>query len=317
MGDGDTGGGDGDEDTDDADGDGVLDRFEIGDTIGTPSDSSNGRHESDAEADPGADAADADADAGGEAGPEPDSGGEIPTPRERASPEPEITTPRERAPPDAGNGDAATRGASDAVEGAERAGSHGPTDAAGPNPFEGDGPAFQETQRLRQRWLWVAVLGVSLFSVVTWLFNPVGQLLTVILLGVPAVGILGTYAARLETGVHEDGVHVRFFPLHRKERVVAYDDVTGVDSREFDAFSDFGGIGIRRTRSTWAYIATSGHGVIIERAEQPDVLIGTEHPEELRRAVEAGLSLSRGVEGGLDERWRAVANFEESSRIDT
>lgn len=301
MADGD--GGDGDDDGEER----GLDRFEIGDTIGTPSDGSNGHHEADDETERAATEADTESVESGPA--EEPTGDAIPTPRERAEPDSGTEPPGDESPADTDNGETAALRETSEPE--------ADTTQVDADAFDGDGPVFEETQRLRQRWLWAAVLGVSLFSVVTWLFNPTGQLLTVILLGVPAVGILGTYAARLETRVEADGVHIRFFPLHRSARVVKYDDLTGVDSREYDAFGDFGGIGIRRTRDAWAYVAKSGPGVVMERGDDMDVIVTTERPEELKRAVETGLSRSRGVEGGLDERWRAVANFEDSSRIDT
>jgi hypothetical protein len=56
--------------------------------------------------------------------------------------------------------------------------------------------------------------------------------------------------------------------------------------------------------------------VVLERADRLDVVVGTDRPVELERAAERGLARSRGAEGGLAERWRAVANFDASDRID-
>jgi hypothetical protein len=291
MADGDSGGTGGEDDREES----VRDRFELGDTVGEP--------------DADADATSGDADDGPTA-----RSGEDTAPEDTdsaAAPEedgPRILTPRERA--------AAGADRDQDTEAAGPGAAADATDETAASPFDGDAPAFEEVQRFRQRWLWTAVLGVSLLSVVTWAFNSTGPLLTVLLLGVPAVGTLGTYVARLETTVREDGVHVRLFPLHRRARVVQFRDVTGVQRREYDAFGDFGGIGIRRTHDAWAYITGSGPGVVLERADRLDVVVGTDRPVELERAAERGLARSRGAEGGLEERWRAVANFDASDRID-
>ncbi len=215
-----------------------------------------------------------------------------------------ILTPSERAARAADDG---TTAAADA----------GRDDVVRASDFDGDGPVFEEVVRFRQRWLWVSVIGVSLFSVVTWLANPTGTLLTAILLGVPVVGTVGTYVARLETAVHADGLHLRLFPLHRTERVVRFGDVTGIERSQVGVFGDFGGIGIRRVGGTWAYVVESGDAVTLERAEQTDVLVTTRRAEDLERALQVGLSRARGVEGGLDDRWRAVANLDDSRVIDS
>jgi len=187
---------------------------------------------------------------------------------------------------------------------------------AGTAPAAGsDSPwSFEEVQRFRQRWLWATIAVVSALAVATVLFRPTGPVVTALLLVLPAIGIPGTYLARLRTEVREDGLYVQLFPLHRSPRRVGFEDVTDQETVEFRAFRDYGGIGIRRTPDGWAYLVTGGGGVRVERGEgTPSVVVGSRRPDELERALAAGAARARTtVEGDDGPRWRAVADFQRS-----
>jgi hypothetical protein len=167
------------------------------------------------------------------------------------------------------------------------------TDRRGP-----DGGGFEESQRLRGRWRWwtvVAVLVVSLVAVVLGRPRPaVAAGLVAVPVGLAAV----TWLARLRTSVRDDGVHVRFLPLHPRPRVVRFDDVVGVERVTVSALGDYGGVGIRRDHDSWAYIVESGEALRFERRDRPDVVVGSARVGEFHRAVRA----ARGADGDPDER---------------
>lgn len=182
--------------------------------------------------------------------------------------------------------------------------------------LEGEPPddppwSFEEVQRFRQPWLWAVALGVSAFAVVTVVVQRPGPVLSALLLGLPAVGLPGTYLARLRTEAREDGLYITLWPLHRSPRRVAFADVTDHETIEIRPFRDYGGIGIRRTPGGWAYVVGAGGAVRLEREEAPSVVVGTERPEDLDRAVAAGVArAAAAVEGDRRPKWEAVADFQ-------
>lgn len=137
-------------------------------------------------------------------------------------------------------------------------------------------PRFRETQRFRQPWLWV-LLGLA--GLPAFVIGSIGGI--VIVLGVTMLFAV----ARLETEVREDGVYIRFAPLHRSYRQIPFDEVAGVERAEFGLLT-YGGLGIRWTADTWAYMTRRGHGVKIRRPNAKAVVIGSERPEELLEAIE-------------------------------
>ena len=134
---------------------------------------------------------------------------------------------------------------------------------------------YSETQRLRQPWIW-ALLGLA--SVPTLVFGNVVGL--VIILAV--VGLI--YSVKLKTEVRTDGIHVRFAPFHRSFRRLPFDRIERVERTEFGLLT-YGGIGIRWTPDTVAYMTTRGSGIKIDRENGKSVVIGSQKPSALIGAI--------------------------------
>jgi hypothetical protein len=141
-----------------------------------------------------------------------------------------------------------------------------------------------------------AVLSVgSVLAVVV--FRP-GSVGTVAFLATAVVLPVSVAFASLRTVVDDDGAKLRLVPLQLRPRVVRFEDIVDVDRTSVSALRDYGGVGIRLGRDSWAYIVTSGEAVRIERADQPDVVVGSAMREELYRAVERGRRTTRDSDPG-------------------
>ena len=154
---------------------------------------------------------------------------------------------------------------------------------------------YSETQRFDQWWLWLFVL-LPLLGIFVWAFvqqillgkpfgdNP-GNNAELILSGVLPIGILLLFRAmRLDTTLSEEGVEVRFFPFVKK-RTYAWQDIERAYLRRYNSLMEFGGWGIRFGHSGTAYNVAGKYGLQLELRSGKRLLIGTQDPERLRRAL--------------------------------
>ena len=105
------------------------------------------------------------------------------------------------------------------------------------------------------------------------------------LVGLYCLGTIGLLMfLRMETQVRTRGVYVRMRPLPwahiTPESIVAHSAVT------YRPIRDYGGWGLRRTlRGDRAYNASGNRGVRLEFADGRHVLVGSQNPDRLDRAV--------------------------------
>jgi len=93
---------------------------------------------------------------------------------------------------------------------------------------------------------------------------------------------------RLSTEIGENEIRVRMKGFHRK-RSIPLDAVRGVKVVTFDPVKDFGGYGIRATKSGVAMVARGNHGVRMEMKDGTMVVIGSQRAE----ALAAGITSAR------------------------
>ena len=99
----------------------------------------------------------------------------------------------------------------------------------------------------------------------------------------------GFLALRLVTEVREDGVHVKFAPLHRSFHRIPWDNVDGVSVGTYDPMEYGGwgwGIRVSPTGAKRAYRISGEDGVEIRRTDGRDLFVGTRRPTELVEATE-------------------------------
>jgi hypothetical protein len=158
----------------------------------------------------------------------------------------------------------------------------------------GNGPAFEEVQRFRGRWTLIGTAVLSVACVVSVVVFRTGSVGTVAFLATAIVLPLSVGVASLRTVVDDEGVELRLVPVHLRPRVVRFEDVVGVERVSVKAFRDYGGVGVRLGRDSWAYIVTSGEAVRLERVDRPDVVVGSAKREDLHRAIQRGRGATRG-----------------------
>lgn len=137
-------------------------------------------------------------------------------------------------------------------------------------------PLFRETQRMRQPWVW-ALLALS--SIPALVFSSVVGLL--VILTVAAL----LYSIQLITEVRIDGIYVRFAPIHRSFRRFPFEQIEQVERTEFGLLT-YGGIGIRWTANTVAYMTTRGSGIKINRENGRSVVIGSQRTSEMLKTID-------------------------------
>lgn len=139
----------------------------------------------------------------------------------------------------------------------------------------GTSAIFEETQRFGQLWLWLLIGAIGIVSVIT----SVG-------VGLIIVGavVVFFWLVELTTEVREDGVYVRFAPVHRSYRHIRFDDIESCEVTDFGLLT-YGGIGIRWTPSTIAYMTTRGKGVKLQRDGEKSIVIGSQRADELSAAI--------------------------------
>lgn len=167
-----------------------------------------------------------------------------------------------------------------------------------------DTVSFREIQRFRQPLLWVllgttaivviGLMGYGLFVQLIlgrpWGNNPVpdGVLVAIagsaILIMVAVVWLM--YAARLITEVRISGLYVRFFPFHRAFQKVDLRNVTKIEVRTYQPIRDYGGWGIKNGLRGKVYNVYGNRGVHLSFPLGTDLMIGSQRPEELARAIE-------------------------------
>jgi hypothetical protein len=124
---------------------------------------------------------------------------------------------------------------------------------------------YCKVQRFRQTWIWLLIallVGIAWYGFLQQIVlgkpfggNPALDLMMWIFWIVFGVGLpLLFYSVKLIVEVKEDGIHIRFFPLHSRGK-------------------------------GWAYNVSGNRGVQLELADGKQLLIGSQNPEKLAQMI--------------------------------
>lgn len=155
-----------------------------------------------------------------------------------------------------------------------------------PAPAAFDGLVFTEEQRFTRHWWWL--LGLSALLVALSFFRvghhplPLGA--RVLLLALPLL-LVGMFTwLRLDTRVDAAGVSYRMRPLSRQR--LAWAQVRRAYVREYAPITEYGGWGIKGySFRNYALNVAGSQGLQLELANGRRILLGTQHPAELRQAL--------------------------------
>jgi len=154
---------------------------------------------------------------------------------------------------------------------------------------------FREVQKFRQAWLWLILLapmgfvGWGAYQQFVlrrpWGDRPMPDTGLLVFCGAMALFLVWFFVLRLVTEVRDNEVTVQFVPMWRK-RTIALAQIRGAESVQYRPIRDYGGWGIRRGLTGWAYNVSGNRGVLLKFFGGTDVLIGSQRPEELAAVIE-------------------------------
>ena len=165
---------------------------------------------------------------------------------------------------------------------------------------------FREVQRFRQKWLWPFLAAVPLSLIGIFGYGMIQQLVlgrpwgdrplsdTALAVIGPLMILLGIgltllfFKMKLLTEVREDGMHINFVPLAR--RTVLFANIISCEVRTYNPIREYGGWGARFGPAGKAYNVSGNRGVQLKLSNGERLLIGSQRPEELAQAVQAGMN---------------------------
>ena len=147
---------------------------------------------------------------------------------------------------------------------------------------------FQETQRFRQIWIWVLILGISGFSISSLFLLEDKAPLSSVDLAFPIGMILLLnvlfLSFTLSTRIEADSLSYRFFPFTRW-RTFRFKEIEALDLIEYNGLWEYGGWGIKWNGDTWSYTTGGKWGIIVKTTDKK-FLLGTQKPEEVREVID-------------------------------
>jgi hypothetical protein len=160
---------------------------------------------------------------------------------------------------------------------------------------------FKEEQRFRHLWLWIVVILASALPwiglVIQVIFrqklgnNPAPDWVVILIWLVFGIGLpLFFYSIKLITEVRKDGIHLRFFPFHRKFKIFHYNEIESYTAREYKPIREYGGWGIRYVIGGIAYNVYGNKGLQLVLKNKKKILVGTQKPEEFYQAINKAVS---------------------------
>ncbi len=155
---------------------------------------------------------------------------------------------------------------------------------------------FTEKQRFSLWWVIPIILiplAISFWGIVQQIFlnkpfgdNPAPDWALIASFVGPLVLVVFFLSLTLHTRIDQDGITYRFFPVHRREKFIKWNDVAQVEVRKYKPILEYGGWGFRTGRNGKALNTSGNKGLQIVFNDGKKLLIGTQKPDELSRTLE-------------------------------
>jgi len=151
---------------------------------------------------------------------------------------------------------------------------------------------FEETQRFNQIWLWILLIGISIFAIIQftlYLINsssegpmPAHSIIMLLVTLAFAIGInVLFYFIKLKTKITSDEVSILFHPFINKPKIFTWAEIKEAYVRKYKPIWEYGGWGIRYRWGGRAYNTSGNMGLQLIMKSGKKILIGTQKPEEL------------------------------------
>lgn len=154
---------------------------------------------------------------------------------------------------------------------------------------------FSETQRFKQLWIWVILLGINSISMygiyqqiilgIPYGNNPMSNTGLIVTSSITMLLTLFFILLRLDTQITPEGISIRFFPVHKQFKVFTWDQISKAYIRKYAPIREFGGWGLRLWGKGIAYNVSGNIGLQLELNSKKKILIGTNKPVELKEAL--------------------------------
>ena len=142
--------------------------------------------------------------------------------------------------------------------------------------------AYEELQVFNQVWIWVLMgvetAGVLLPMVIVKVALPILALAALVML----LTLVLMASLKMKTRIDDEGVHYRLSGFQWKDRVIPWTEIDQVYVRKYSPMMEYGGWGIRKGKSGWAYTMRGNYGIHIVKKDGKQILVGTQHPEAVK-----------------------------------
>jgi len=151
---------------------------------------------------------------------------------------------------------------------------------------------FKEKQAFTQSWLIILIVlsAVVPIGIITNEFlkenSTIGfkefSLIVLLIL----VSIVPVFFFKLKTRIDEIGIHYQFFPFHLSFKTILWKEIKKVETRKYDAVSEFGGWGLKgglfwKKKNGVAYNVKGDMGIQLELTNGKKILIGTQKQKDV------------------------------------
>ncbi len=162
---------------------------------------------------------------------------------------------------------------------------------------------FKEEQSFVGTWMWYLVIGIAIVSVGGTIIGLVHTTDTEGIIGLVIAAlvtggiIILFFTSRLYISIDHNRLYYRYPPFVNTEKVITRDDVKEIYVRQYKPIWEYGGWGYRfRMRSGRALNVAGNTGLQLVTKNDKRILLGTQKPEEMERAVRR-LKENWGIDG--------------------
>lgn len=150
---------------------------------------------------------------------------------------------------------------------------------------------FNETQKFRQWWLWILLVGASVKTLTHTFHGNIPNLADIRAVEWVSAAVFFLLAilfwfVRLRTVIDQTGIHVTFVPFAFRSQHWTWGEIKRAHIREYKPLLEYGGWGLRYSlRNGRAYSTKGNNGLQLELTNGKKILIGTQQKEELNRVL--------------------------------
>jgi len=156
---------------------------------------------------------------------------------------------------------------------------------------------FAEQQKFSQWWIWLLLIALNVFLIFgiykqvilheSFGDRPTGHNGLFAAYGLVLLVTILFYSLKLQTIIKEDGIYVRFYPVHITYRKYSWDKLTKTYIRKYSPIAEYGGWGFRGgiSKSACAFNVSGNQGLQLAFSDRQNLLIGTNKPEEMKEVL--------------------------------